>query len=59
MSERPSDYARLRDPKSNDSRPCRGCMPDCSNRQHCQGRPWRTAWTNPGQEPVNGETDRD
>ena len=57
MSERDTSYARLRDHKLANSLPCRGCMPDCSNRQHCQGRPWRLAWTNPGQATANGDKD--
>ena len=49
MHDPSPSYEELRDPKGELPLPCRGCMPDCKNRQHCQGKLWRTPWTNPGQ----------
>ncbi|EGG93460.1 hypothetical protein IMCC1989_1184 [gamma proteobacterium IMCC1989] len=23
--------------------PCRGCLPDCPNYAHCDGKPWRVS----------------
>ena len=32
QAAQPSEAQRL---------PCRGCLPDCSNRNRCNGKPWR------------------
>ena len=33
--------------------PCRGCQPDCVNRDRCYGKPWRIVRDEAGGAPVN------
>ena len=40
-----------------DTVPCRGCLPDCANRQRCQGKPWRLLPQDAVPQEASGDSD--